>query len=540
MSFRNTFALTLCLLCLPVLASGQESTTDTGAVVEQALAEAQQGRVQEAIAMLEGARGQADTEPRLLAILGGLYLETGRAAEALEVLAPLTEAADTNPAVLYNAGRAAAAVGELDRATGFLERSLVALPTSPAARELGFLRLAQGEVTEAYLVLRPWSRLHPEDSSSRFAAVSCAVALGRASEAEEMLAGLPSDDPRTQILWGKTLLLKGDGWGALAIVRPLAEEPPEGLEAQVRSVLADAYLTIEQPDSAVEELEGKVEGDPDLALLLSQAYQRRGEPDRALAVLEPIAQMALEQLAVESPEADRLLGGEVALEYGRLLAAAERVGEAVPFLGLATQLAPENASRFEILGQALVAAGRAEEGQRALSRAEAITAGAGEASGIALGAAEGDPTEEKLRQALSLAARGQREEALRLARQEQLLVLGDVRPILLESRLLSELGRTQEALAVAETAVQTAPDNADAHYLRGVLRLNLDQRDSAEQDLRRAIELSPQHTAALNDLAVLLMVRGEREEARTLLERVLVLRPDDPVAAQNLQSLQED
>jgi predicted Zn-dependent protease len=223
MSFRNTFALTLCLLCLPVLASGQESTPDTGAVVEQALAEAQQGRVQEAIAMLEGARGQADTEPRLLAILGGLYLETGRAAEALEVLAPLTEAADTNPAVLYNAGRAAAAVGELDRATGFLERSLVALPTSPAARELGFLRLAQGEVTEAYLVLRPWSRLHPEDSSSRFAAVSCAVALGRASEAEEMLAGLPSDDPRTQILWGKTLLLKGDGWGALAIVRPLAE-----------------------------------------------------------------------------------------------------------------------------------------------------------------------------------------------------------------------------------------------------------------------------------------------------------------------------
>ncbi|MGB6849945.1 MAG: tetratricopeptide repeat protein, partial [Thermoanaerobaculia bacterium] len=60
-----------------------------------------------------------------------------------------------------------------------------------------------------------------------------------------------------------------------------------------------------------------------------------------------------------------------------------------------------------------------------------------------------------------------------------------------------------------------------------------------EQDLRRAIELSPQHTAALNDLAVLLMVRGEREEARTLLERVLVLRPDDPVAAQNLQSLEE-
>ena len=539
MSLRNTLALTLGLLCLPLLASGQETTLGPPTLIDQALAAAQAGRVEEAIASLERARGQTGDEARLLAILGGLYLETGRAAEALEILAPLTEATDVNPAVLYNAGRAAGAVGDLNLAAGYLERSLTALPTSPAARELGFLRLAQGEVTEAYLVLRPWSRLHPEDSSATFAAVSCAVALGRAGEAEEMLAGLPSEDPRTQLLWGKILLLNGDGWGALAIVRPLSEEPPEGLEAQVRSVLADAYLTIDQPDSAVEELEGKVEGDPDLALLLSQAYQQRGEPDLALAVLEPIAQMALEQLEAESPEADRLLGGEVALEYGRLLAAAERFGEAVPFLELATQLAPEDAAGFESLGRALVAVGRPEEGQWALSRAEAITTGAGAASGIALGETEGDPTEEKLRQALSLAARGQREEALRLARQEQLLVLGDVRPILLESRLLSDLGRTQEALEAAERAVQTAPENADAYYFRGVLRLNLDQRESAEQDLRRAIELSPQHTAALNDLAVLLMVRGDREEARTLLERVLVLRPDDPVAAQNLQSLEE-
>lgn len=535
----KTFWPTLLLLCLPVLASGQTGPTGTPTIIDEALAAAQQGRVDDAIASLEQARGQTGDEPRLLAILGGLYLETGRAAEALEILAPLTEAADVNPAVLYNAGRAAATIGQLDQATAFLERSLVALPTSPAARELGFLRLAQGEVTEAYLVLRPWSRLHPEDTSALFAAVSSAVALGRPGEAEEMIAGLPSDDPRTQLLWGKTLLLNGDGWGALAIVRPLAEEPPEGLEAQVRSVLAGAYLAIEQPDSAVEELEGKVEGDPDLALLLSQAYQRRGEPARALAVLEPIAQMALEQLGAESPEADRWLGGEVALEYGRLLAAAERFDEAIPFLELATQLAPEDAAGLEALGEALVATGRPEEGQQALSRAENLAAGPGEASGIALGRSEGDPTEEKLRQALSLAARGQREEALRLVRQEQLLVLGDVRPILLESRLLSELGRTQEALEVAEEAVQTAPDNADAYYLRGVLRLNLDQRDTAEQDLRRAIELSPQHTAALNDLAVLLMVRGDREEARTLLERVLALRPDDPVAAQNLERLEE-
>jgi Flp pilus assembly protein TadD len=41
----------------------------------------------------------------------------------------------------------------------------------------------------------------------------------------------------------------------------------------------------------------------------------------------------------------------------------------------------------------------------------------------------------------------------------------------------------------------------------------------------------------MTDLAVLLMVKGERAEARRLLERVLELRPDDALALSNLQRL---
>ena len=41
----------------------------------------------------------------------------------------------------------------------------------------------------------------------------------------------------------------------------------------------------------------------------------------------------------------------------------------------------------------------------------------------------------------------------------------------------------------------------------------------------------------MNDLAVLLIDRGETAEARQLLERVLELNPDDPVAAANLAHL---
>jgi Flp pilus assembly protein TadD len=49
--------------------------------------------------------------------------------------------------------------------------------------------------------------------------------------------------------------------------------------------------------------------------------------------------------------------------------------------------------------------------------------------------------------------------------------------------------------------------------------------------------MAPQHTAAMNDLAVLLMMRDDKEEARLLLHQVLALNPEDPVATGNLQAL---
>jgi Flp pilus assembly protein TadD len=41
----------------------------------------------------------------------------------------------------------------------------------------------------------------------------------------------------------------------------------------------------------------------------------------------------------------------------------------------------------------------------------------------------------------------------------------------------------------------------------------------------------------MTDLAVLLMVKGQRDEALRLLERVVELRPDDALAASNLERL---
>jgi Flp pilus assembly protein TadD len=59
----------------------------------------------------------------------------------------------------------------------------------------------------------------------------------------------------------------------------------------------------------------------------------------------------------------------------------------------------------------------------------------------------------------------------------------------------------------------------------------------AESLFQKALALSPDHTPALNDLAVLLMDQDRQAEARQLLERALELNPNDTLAQQNLERL---
>ena len=110
-------------------------------------------------------------------------------------------------------------------------------------------------------------------------------------------------------------------------------------------------------------------------------------------------------------------------------------------------------------------------------------------------------------------------------------------PVLALARILLVLNRAAEALPHAEAAAALAPGNADALYQRGAVRLALGDAAAAEADFRAALSAAPEHTATMSDLAVLLMARGQRDEARRLLERVLELRPGDAMALANLERL---
>ena len=544
MKIKTLLLLTLSLGLLWTLPlTAQESVDeDSLRAITAAVNKAALGQIDEAIADLEAMiQAGRDSEP-VVATLGALYIEAGNPEKGLEVLAPMAQAQGANPGVLYNAGRAAFALGRLEEAGNYLRRSVESAgEVSPATRELGLLRIQQGHFFRAFILLRPWVQTRPEDTQARIGAAMCAVELERAPEAELYLSDLDQENPLVRLLWARTLLLKEDPWGALALLKPLMENTPAELEEDVRRVMAQAQLGIGRPEEAVELLADQDRSDPFIARLLAQAYEDSGDVEGALVVLRPFADLSLQWDGENSAGLPPEVAGSFAYDYGKLLSQKKQYEAALPYLKVGVEIDPSNQNRWQELSRVQAALGKEQAAATAMDRAQELAASERQLQiGFNFGDNPEDPTGQQLMRALELAEKRSLSEALSLVQQETMLAATeDPRPAFVETRILLLLGRLPEAEAVVNKMVEDYPFNADVYYQKAVVEMAGENLAIAESDLTKALELSPDHTAALNDLAVLKMQLNKNQEAQELLERLLAVNPDDAVAAQNLEKLKQ-
>jgi len=97
--------------------------------------------------------------------------------------------------------------------------------------------------------------------------------------------------------------------------------------------------------------------------------------------------------------------------------------------------------------------------------------------------------------------------------------------------------RAQHALATddpaaarehVEAILDTRPEDADAHYLAGLIEAASGNEPEAERRFEHALELNPGHVRALLGLASSAERSGRLDEARERLERAQALTPQDP------------
>lgn len=544
--FRAPRTLTITLVTLALVAAtlgvaAQEpSNDDSSALIQAALDHLAAGDAEAAVELLEPIRRDPDASPQLRALLGTAYLEAGQVGDAASMLAPLADDENADPAVLYNAARAALATGEIERAEMYLERSVALQPGTPAARELGLLRGQEGRMRDAYRLLRPWVASQQDDTEARLAAAMAAIQIERIPDAELFLSGLPIESPRVRLLWAQLRLIQNDPQGALAMLAPILDEPPPEMEMDILRTAAEAHLSNGNPQRALDLLQDRAEADPATALKLAQALDETGQLDVALETMKPFADRLLEIFDEASGQMDnRTLAASYAREYGRMLAAAGRSEEAIPYLQLAINLTPRKVEAWKLMGNALAEVGRNDEAAAARKRFDELTGGVDPTTTTAeqRSAGAADPTGREIGRARRMLAEGRAAQALAVVQAEKELAPEDVRVWLMETRILLLDKRPGEALQLAEETARQFPEFVDAYYQRGAAHLALEHYEQAEEDFRRALDLDADHVPSMNDLAVLLIIRDRQAEAERLLERILELQPDNVVAAQTLDRL---
>jgi tetratricopeptide (TPR) repeat protein len=237
---------------------------------------------------------------------------------------------------------------------------------------------------------------------------------------------------------------------------------------------------------------------------------------------------------------------ELALHYQRVLArqpanlqallgmcvvamASGQRGAAIEMATAAVRAAPQALHAWIALGQALTAASRFTEAERAYREALGIDASAPLAL-LGLGelkVAAGQPPE-TVAEAI---ANFKQAIALRPAWAAAHLGLGSA---------YARLNRDTEALASYERATELAPRSAEAHFAAGFALARLKRAREAEARYRRALFLRPDFAAAWLNLGVLLRERGQDRAAEAALRRAASQRPELVSVWLNLALVERD
>ncbi|SFN92472.1 tetratricopeptide repeat protein [Nitrosospira briensis] len=104
-----------------------------------------------------------------------------------------------------------------------------------------------------------------------------------------------------------------------------------------------------------------------------------------------------------------------------------------------------------------------------------------------------------------------------------------------EAQLLREAGDYKKAFQLLSDALKKLPDYPDLLYDRALAAEKIGKSDIMEQDLRKLIQLRPDHAHAYNALGYGLAEHSDRlPEALELIEKAIELSPNDPYIMDSL------
>jgi tetratricopeptide (TPR) repeat protein len=387
-----------------------------------------------------------------------------------------------------------------------------------------------------------WLQSDPNSLQARQTLASILISSGALQDVrphlEMFLATDPKQTPQVFLQLNNLLAHHADKAAVAALIKELAQQYPKLPEAHI--AVAQAYWNADQPEIAAAEAGRALELRPDwelAALFRMQALQRRGSAEaiafgRKYLAAYPAAKdirLSVARLLVNDHRNDEARkeiqalvkqhgqDPAVALAAGLLAVQASDWSTADAQLKRVLELDATGANvdtvRF-YLGQVSEELKRTAE---ALQWYRAV--------------GEGDqfiPAQSRI--ATLLAKQGKVSEARALLQAIPSQSLPQrIQLVQAEAGMLRDTGAYQQAYDVLSQASEKYPNTPELMYDLAMMAEKTDRLDVLETNLRRLIEMRPDHAHAYNALGYTLADRTDRfEEAYQLIDKALKLAPEDP------------
>lgn len=384
-----------------------------------------------------------------------------------------------------------------------------------------------------------WLKADPQSTQARQVVAALLVNQENLADSKESLERLLEADQlnvsRNFAQVAQLLTRHKDKKAVLELLRSLAR--PYNDIAEVRLSVAQAAWNAEDMDGALSESRAALSIKPDLelaALFQAQALQRRSNAE---------AITFLEEFLTRYPKAN-----DARLTYARLLANEKRMPEARQQFELLVEEAPNNPDIAMAVALLAMQVNDYDSAEKHFKGALA----AGHKAPDAIWFFLGQMNEERKNYEAALKwyagiTSGERYLSAQARYANVLLKQGkldqarkhlqlikprdDVQRIQLvqaEANLLRESQAYGDAYDLLGQTLEGAPDSVDLLYDQAMIAEKLDKVDVMERNLRRVMEIQPQHAHAYNALGYTFADRNQRlPEARKLIEKALELSPQD-------------
>ncbi len=480
--------------------------------------------------------------------LARVYLLLGRTNRALETIHPRLEADPNDGEALAIAGEALLKLGNAKEAEDLLRRAAALSPADARVRSgIALAQLERGESTQGFAALESIAK-ESADTVADLALVSAHMKRREYDAALAAVDRLIAKQPGSASAYelrGQVLTTRRDLVGARqAFEKALAIDPRL---FSVTASLAALDLAERKPEQARTRIEEAVKADPEnhhARVVLATILGRTGAP------YEQVRDTLLQAIKMApSDPTPRLLLVQAAI-------GARRHKEAVTYAQEAMAVMPNDLDVLDALGRAQMHSGDSQQAIATFRRITGVDPNSARAhvrladimksSGNRFGAIasmrralELEPDLEPARAGLVelLVAEGRGKEALDMARELQRRQPQSASGYLLEGAVHRRLKAPEAAVSTYRTGLQKA--QAKDELARALYRTLGGAGRVAEADRFAAdwLKEHPQDAAMQYHWAVSHVLRGDLPTAERLLRSALELRPDHPMALNNLAAV---